>query len=78
MNKEKSGQHGWGDAEKARGNRIENNKRPWALTQQTEALYYHEDMPFLYEIMITPVPKEFSSVKMKMYDGTTDPNDHIA
>lgn len=40
-------------------------------------IHYHEETPFSCEITMTPVPKDLSSPKMKMYNGTTEPDDHI-
>ena len=36
------------------------------------------DSPFVDSIALIEMPKKFSFPNMKMYDGTTDPTDHIA
>ncbi|KAK0575845.1 hypothetical protein LWI29_008097 [Acer saccharum] len=36
------------------------------------------DSPFVDAIALTEMPKKFSFPNMKQYEGTTDPNDHIA
>ncbi|XP_010693347.2 uncharacterized protein LOC104906311 [Beta vulgaris subsp. vulgaris] len=38
----------------------------------------YADSPFADFIAMVEVPKRFSVPTMKMYDGTTDPNDHVA
>ncbi|XP_048502695.1 uncharacterized protein LOC125498515 [Beta vulgaris subsp. vulgaris] len=38
----------------------------------------YADSPFVDPIALIEVPKRFSIPSMKLYDGTTDPNDHIA
>ncbi|KAL5738133.1 hypothetical protein ACOSP7_030894 [Xanthoceras sorbifolium] len=36
------------------------------------------DSPFVDSIALVEMPKKFSFPDMKRYDGTTDPDDHIA
>lgn len=38
----------------------------------------YADSPFVDSIALVEMPKKFSFPNMKMYDGTTDPTDHIA
>ncbi|XP_057249302.1 uncharacterized protein LOC104893751 [Beta vulgaris subsp. vulgaris] len=38
----------------------------------------YADSPFADPIALIEVPKRFSVPSMKLYDGTTDPNDHVA
>ena len=38
----------------------------------------YTDLPFVDSIALVEMPKKFSFPNMKMYDGTTDPMDHIA
>ena len=40
-------------------------------------LYSYADSPFVDSIALIEIPKKFSFQNMKMYDGTTDPTDHI-
>ena len=35
------------------------------------------DSPFVDSIALVEMPKKISFPNMKMYDGTTDPTDHI-
>ena len=41
-------------------------------------LHSYVDSPFVQSITLIEMPKKFSFLNMKMYDGTTDPMDHIA
>ncbi|XP_010468710.1 PREDICTED: uncharacterized protein LOC104748823 [Camelina sativa] len=41
-------------------------------------LHSYADTPFSDEIALTEMPRNFSLPTMKMYDGTTDPDNHIA
>ncbi|KAK4857821.1 hypothetical protein QYF36_006812 [Acer negundo] len=36
------------------------------------------DSPFVDDIALTEMPRKFNFPNMKQYEGTTDPNDHIA
>ena len=36
------------------------------------------DSPFVDSIALIEMPRKFSFPNMKIYDGTTDPTDHIA
>ncbi|KAM6583535.1 hypothetical protein CsatB_010537 [Cannabis sativa] len=38
----------------------------------------YADSPFVDEIALVEMPKKFSFPNMKMFDGTSDPDDHIA
>ena len=38
----------------------------------------YADSPFVDSIALIEMPRKFSFPNMKMYDGTTDPTDHIA
>ena len=38
----------------------------------------YADSPFMDSIVFIEMPRKFSFPNMKMYDGTTDPTDHIA
>ena len=38
----------------------------------------YADSPFIDEITLVEMPWKFSFPNMKLYDGTSDPNDHIA
>ena len=38
----------------------------------------YADSPFVNSIAFIEMPKKFSFPNMKIYDGTTDPTDHIA
>ena len=38
----------------------------------------YADSPFVDSITLIEMPRKFSFPNMKMYDGTTDPRDHIA
>ena len=38
----------------------------------------YADSPFVDSIALVEMPRKFSFLNMKMYDGTTDPTDHIA
>ena len=38
----------------------------------------YADSPFVDSIALIEMPRKFSFPNMKMYDGTTDPMDHIA
>ena len=38
----------------------------------------YANSPFIDFIALVKMPKNFSFPNMKMYDGTTDPTDHIA
>ena len=41
-------------------------------------LHSYVDSPFVQSITLIEMPKKFSFLNMKMYDGTTDPTDYIA
>ncbi|XP_010513510.1 PREDICTED: uncharacterized protein LOC104789524 [Camelina sativa] len=41
-------------------------------------LHSYADTPFSDEIALTEMPRKFTLPTMKMYDGTADPDDHIA
>ena len=41
-------------------------------------LHNYTDSPFIDSIFLVEMPKKLSFPNMKMYDGTTDPTDHIA
>ena len=45
---------------------------------EKEAADGYEESPFVEEIARVEVPKKFNLPSMVGYDGTTDPNDHIA
>ena len=38
----------------------------------------YADSAFVDSIALVEMPKKFSFLNMKMYEGTTDPTDHIA
>ena len=38
----------------------------------------YADSPFVDSIALIEMPRKFSFSNMKMYNGTTDPTDHIA
>ncbi|XP_031265017.1 uncharacterized protein LOC116123383 [Pistacia vera] len=38
----------------------------------------YAESPFMDEIVVADMPQKFTIPNMKMYDGTTDPDDHIA
>ena len=38
----------------------------------------YDDSPFVDSITLIEMPRQFSYPNMKMYDGTTNPMDHIA
>ncbi|KAF3564913.1 hypothetical protein DY000_02015618 [Brassica cretica] len=38
----------------------------------------YADTPFKDEITLNEMPRKFSFPSIKAYDGTTDPNDHVA
>ena len=38
----------------------------------------YADTPFTYEITLVEMPRKFSFPNMKAYDGTSDPDDHVA
>ncbi|XP_031251982.1 uncharacterized protein LOC116109890 [Pistacia vera] len=40
--------------------------------------YSYADSPFVDEIALADIPQKFTIPNMKPYDGTTDPDDHIA
>lgn len=39
---------------------------------------YYADSPFLDDIHVVEMPRRFNFPNMKSFDGTTDPNNHIA
>lgn len=41
-------------------------------------LHSYDDTPFSDEIALTEMPRKFMFPAMKMYDGTTDPDNHVA
>ncbi|XP_031280644.1 uncharacterized protein LOC116139112 [Pistacia vera] len=40
--------------------------------------HYYADSPFVDEIALADMPQKFTIPNMKLYDSTTDPDDHIA
>ena len=45
---------------------------------KNNALSYYADSPFVGEIAPLEMPRKFSFLNMKLYDGTSDPDDHLA
>ena len=41
-------------------------------------MHNYMDSPFVDSIALIEMPRKFSFSNMKMYNGTTDPTDHIA
>ena len=54
-------------------------KIPGVLAPIKKSLpHSYADSPFVDSIALIKMPRKFSFLNMKMYDGTTDPTDHIA
>ena len=54
-------------------------KIPGVLAPIKKSLpHNYADSPFVESIALIEMPKKLSFPNMKMYDGTTDPRDHIA